>query len=177
MIGTKDLNNFAAMEISIRKGVRDDLPQVLGLIRELAAYEKAPGEVAVTIEEMERDGFGENPVFRFFVAELDKKIIGISLYYIKYSTWKGKCIFLEDIIVTEQYRKYGIGKKLFDEVVKVAKAMHARRMEWQVLEWNEPAIKFYEKVNSNFDAEWVNCKLTEGQIAEYFNASVTDSEH
>ncbi|MFL5765219.1 MAG: GNAT family N-acetyltransferase [Bacteroidia bacterium] len=155
------------MEITIRKGVRDDLPQVLDLVKELAAYEKAPGEVAVSIEEMERDGFGENPVFRFFVAELDKRIIGISLYYIKYSTWKGKCIFLEDIIVTEQYRKSGIGRKLFDEVVKVAKSMHVRRMEWQVLEWNEPAIKFYEKLNSNFDEEWVNCKLTGEQIAEY----------
>jgi GNAT superfamily N-acetyltransferase len=159
------------MDITIRKGVRDDLPQVLGLIKELAAYEKAPGEVAVSVEEMERDGFGENPVFRFFVAERDGKIIGISLYYVKYSTWKGKCIFLEDIIVTEKHRKSGIGRKLFDEVVKVAKAMHVRRMEWQVLEWNEPAIKFYEKVNSNFDAEWVNCKLVGEQIEQYeFNS-------
>ena len=156
------------MEITIRKGVRDDLPQVLELIRELAAYEKAPDEVAVSIAEMERDGFGENPVFRFFVAEKEEKIIGISLYYIKYSTWKGKCIFLEDIIVTEQHRKSGIGRRLFDEVVKVAKDMRARRMEWQVLEWNEPAISFYKKLDSNFDPEWVNCKLTGEQIAKYF---------
>ncbi|MCW3085941.1 MAG: family acetyltransferase [Bacteroidetes bacterium] len=154
--------------MNIRKGLITDLPQVLNLVKELAAYEKAPNEVAVTIAEMERDGFGENPVFRFFVAETDGKIVGISLYYIKYSTWKGKCIFLEDIIVTETQRKSGIGKKLFDEVVKVAKEMNARRMEWQVLEWNEPAIKFYEKVNSNFDGEWVNCKLVEKQIQEYF---------
>lgn len=157
------------MNITIRKGTKKDLPQVLDLIRELAAYEKAPLEVTVTIEEMERDGFGEHPVFHFFVAELDDKITGISLYYIKYSTWKGKCVFLEDIIVTEQHRKHGIGKKLFDEVVKVAKEMKARRMEWQVLEWNEPAIKFYEKLNANFDSEWVNCKLTEEQIAAYFD--------
>lgn len=167
MIKTKELNNFATMNITIRKGLKIDLPQVLNLIQELATYEKAPDEVAVTIAEMERDGFGDNPIFKFFVAEADGKIVGISLYYIKYSTWKGKCVFLEDIIVTESYRKYGIGKKLFEEVVKVAKEMNARRMEWQVLEWNEPAIKFYEKVNSHFDAEWVNCKLTEKQIQEY----------
>ncbi len=155
------------MNISIRKGLKGDLPQVLGLIQELATYEKAPAEVAVTIEEMERDGFGENPIFKYYVAEVDGKIVGISLYYIKYSTWKGKCVFLEDIIVTEPYRKYGIGKKLFDEIVKVAKEMKVRRMEWQVLEWNEPAIKFYEKVNSHFDGEWVNCKLVDSQIQEY----------
>jgi len=167
MIKTKELNNFGAMNISIRTGFKTDLPQVLKLVQELATYEKAPDEVAVTIAEMERDGFGENPIFKFFVAEAEGKIVGISLYYIKYSTWKGKCVFLEDIIVTESHRKYGIGKKLFDEVLKVAKEMKARRMEWQVLEWNEPAIKFYEKVNSHFDSEWVNCKLTEKQIQEY----------
>ena len=155
------------MNIAIRKGLKNDLPQVLNLIQELATYEKAPDEVAVTVAEMERDGFGNNPILKFFVAEVDGKIVGMSLYYIKYSTWKGKCVFLEDIIVTESFRKYGIGKKLFDEVVKVAKEMNARRMEWQVLEWNEPAVKFYEKVNSHFDGEWVNCKLTEKQIQEY----------
>jgi GNAT superfamily N-acetyltransferase len=167
MIKTKELNNFAPMDITIRQGLKADLPQVLNLIKELAVYEKAPDEVAVTVNEMEHDGFGENPIFRYFVAEAENKIVGISLYYIKYSTWKGKCVFLEDIIVTEAFRKYGIGKKLFDKVVAVAKEMKARRMEWQVLEWNEPAIKFYEKVNSNFDGEWVNCKLTEEQIINW----------
>jgi GNAT superfamily N-acetyltransferase len=156
------------MDITIRKGARNDIPFALELIKELAAYEKAPLEVSVTIEEMEEDGFGKNPIFDFFVAEIDKKIVGIALYYIKYSTWKGKCLFLEDIIVTESFRKEGIGKKLFDEVVKVAKEKKVRRMEWQVLEWNTPAIKFYEKVNSNFDNEWVNCKLTGDQIENYF---------
>jgi len=155
------------MNFIIRKGVKSDLPQVLNLIKELAAYEKAPLEVAVSIEEMERDGFGENPVYKFFVAETENKIVGISLYYIKYSTWKGKCVFLEDIIVTEDFRKHGIGKQLFDEVVKVSKELNARRLEWQVLEWNEPALKFYEKVNSHFDSEWINCKLTGEQIQEY----------
>jgi len=155
------------MNYIIRKGIKLDIPQALNLVKELAAYEKAPDEVAVTIEEMERDGFGENPIFHFFVAESEGKIMGIALYYIKYSTWKGKCIFLEDIIVTEAFRKSGIGKKLFDEVVKVAKKMNVRRLEWQVLEWNEPAIKFYEKVNSHFDKEWINCKLTDKEIKVY----------
>lgn len=158
---------FFSMKIAIRKGVKEDLPQVLSLIKELATYEKAPDEVTVTMEELEKDGFGEHPIFNFFIAENAGKIIGIALYYIKYSTWKGKCVFLEDLIVTEQFRKYGIGKKLFDEVVKVAKEMNAPRMEWQVLEWNEPAIKFYKKLNANFDNEWINCKLTGNEIQKY----------
>ncbi len=155
------------MNFSIRKGVQQDLPQVLGLIKELAEYEKAPLEVTVSVADMERDGFGEHPIFQFFVAETEGKIVGISLYYIKYSTWKGKCVFLEDIIVTEAYRKFGIGKKLFDEVVRVAKEMKVKRLEWQVLEWNEPAIQFYKKLNSHFDNEWINCKLTDKEIQEY----------
>lgn len=155
------------MNIAIRKGTKTDLPAVLNLVKELAIYEKAPNEVTVTLNDMERDGFGENPIFSFFVAETDGKIVGIALYYIKYSTWKGKCVFLEDIIVTEAYRQYGIGKKLFDEIVKVAKSMNAKRLEWQVLEWNEPAIKFYKKLNAHFDEEWINCKLTDKEIQEY----------
>ncbi len=155
------------MNFSIRKGNKSDLPQVLKLIKELATYEKAPNEVTVSVSDMERDGFGENPIFNFFVAESDGIIIGISLYYIKYSTWKGKCVFLEDIIVTEEYRKYGIGKKLFNEVVKIAKQMQVKRMEWQVLEWNEPAINFYKKLNSHFDNEWVNCKLTDIELNNF----------
>lgn len=155
------------MDFSIRKGTQKDIPDLLRLIRELAMYEKAPDEVVVREEDLRKDGFGENPVFQFFVAETEGKIIGISLFYIKYSTWKGKCIFLEDIIVNEPYRKYGIGRKLFDEVVKVAKEMKVKRLEWQVLEWNTPAIKFYEKINANFDKEWINCKLTESEIQNY----------
>lgn len=155
------------MIISVRKGVKSDLLAALELIKELALYENAPDEVSVTVEDMERDGFGEDPVFYFFVAEVERKIVGISLYYVKYSTWKGKCIFLEDIIVTEQYRKQGVGKKLFDEVVKVSKELIVQRLEWQVLEWNEPAIRFYEKINSNLDKEWINCKLTREQILHY----------
>jgi GNAT superfamily N-acetyltransferase len=155
------------MKITIRKGLQTDLAGALILIKELATFEKAPDEVIVTIEEMELDGFGENSVFKFFVAEVDNEIVGLSLYYIKYSTWKGKCVFLEDIIVTEKFRKFGIGKKLFDEVVIVSKELNVQRLEWQVLNWNEPAIKFYKKINSLFDSEWINCKLTREQIENY----------
>jgi len=148
----------------IRKGTEKDLLPVLDLVRELAIFEKAPAEVEVTIEEMINWGFGENKLFEFFVAEKENKIIGLALYYYKYSTWKGKCLFLEDIIVTEKERKNGYGKLLFNEVVKIAKQQKVRRMEWQVLDWNDAAINFYKKYNSNFDGEWINCKFTFEQI-------------
>jgi len=155
------------MEIKIRKGVESDLPQVLGLVKELAHYEKAPNEVDVTLEEMQSWGFGKDKIFEFFVAENENKIVGIALYYYKYSTWKGKCLFLEDIIVTEAFRRYGLGSKLFSEVVLVAKQQKVRRMEWQVLDWNEPALNFYKKYNSHLDPEWVNCKLTFQQLQSF----------
>ena len=161
------------MKIHIRKAQKKDLPSILGLIKELAAYEKAPKEVKVTLKELERDGFGKKKIFDCFVADLTpspsprgrgeqipkNKIVGIALYYIKYSTWKGKCIYLDDIIVTQSMRREGIGKKLFDEVVAVAKKMKVRKLEWQVLNWNKPAIGFYKKYSTVFDNEWINCKL------------------
>lgn len=155
------------MDIIIRKGETKDIPGALALIKELAEYERAANEVTVTLEQLEEDGFGEDAVYKFFVAEADDKILGIALYYIKYSTWKGKCVFLEDIIVTEKQRGNKIGEKLFKEVVKVAKEMKVPRLEWQVLEWNEPAINFYKKFNANFDKEWINCKLTGEQLMQY----------
>ena len=155
------------VDIKIRKGTEKDLPQVLGLIKELAEYERAPNEVEVTVEEMQNWGFGKEKLFDFFVAENENKIVGIALYYFKYSTWKGKCLFLEDIIVTEAFRRYGLGSKLFNEVVTVAKQLKVRRMEWQVLEWNEPAINFYKKYEANLDPEWVNGKLTYRQLQDH----------
>jgi len=146
--------------MAIRKGRKEDLSQVLNLVKELAIYEKAPNEVEVTISQMEEWGFGSDKIFDFFVAENNGEIVGIAVYYYKYSTWKGKCLFLEDIIVTENERKNGFGKLLFDAVVQVAKKDKVKRMEWQVLEWNEPAINFYKKTKTVFDDEWVNCKLT-----------------
>ena|SRR6218665_1847863 len=152
------------MAITIREGREDDLPAALALVRELAHFENAPDEVEVTVEEMRAWGFGPDKLFGFFVLETDRLLIGMALYYYKYSTWKGKCLFLEDIIVTESERRKGYGKLLFDAVVQVAKKEQVRRMEWQVLDWNTGAIEFYKTYNSLFDPEWINCKLTYERI-------------
>lgn len=154
------------MSALIRKGVEKDLPAVLNLVRELAIFEKAPKEVEVTIEEMQKWGFGKEKIFDFFILEKENVIVGMALYYYKYSTWKGKCLFLEDLIVTEKERKNGYGKLLFNEVVKVAKQEKVKRMEWQVLDWNATAIDFYKKYNTNFDGEWINCKLGFEQLQQ-----------
>ncbi len=151
-------------DVKIRVGDKNDLPNILNLIKELAEYEKASAEVEVTIAEMENWGFGPNKLFDFFVAEKNGEIVGLALYYYKYSTWKGKCLFLEDIIVTEKMRGSGIGKLLFNKVVEVAKKEKVRRLEWQVLEWNTPAINFYKKYNATLDPEWLNGKLTNYQL-------------
>ena len=155
------------MDIIIRKGNKEDLPQVFDLIMELAEFEKAPHEVDNTVEQMMEDGFGKQPVFGFIVAVLDEKIIGLSLYYYRYSTWKGKLLYLEDLIVTEEYRKNGIGKRLLDATVREALKLNCTGMQWQVLDWNEPAIEFYKKLGASFDAEWVNCRLTREQLENY----------
>jgi len=148
----------------VRKATKEDVSALLGLIKELALYEKAPQEVTITLEELVADGFGDNPVFGLFVAEQENVIVGIALYYEKYSTWKGRGLFLEDIIVTEKERGNGIGHALFQSVIAVAKERNAARMEWQVLDWNEPAINFYKKYEANLDSEWLNGKLTREQI-------------
>ncbi len=147
------------MNIKIRKGTAQDLNATLDLIKQLAEYEKAPNEVTVNVEQMYNWGFGKDKIFDFFVLEKNTTIIGIALYYFKYSTWKGKCLFLEDIIITENERQNGYGKLLFNEVAKVAKNEKVERMEWQVLNWNTPAIKFYKKYNAILDDEWINGKL------------------
>ena len=148
------------MEIEIRRGKKEDLSRVLELIKELALYEKAPDEVTITVEQLEKDGFGENPLYYFFVAEKDGHIIGLSLYYFRYSTWKGTRLYLEDIIVTESERGNGIGKNLFDITIKEALETECTGMMWQVLDWNEPAITFYKnKFNAHLDPEWINCHL------------------
>lgn len=153
--------------VLIRKGKKADLPHVLNLIQELALYEKAPEEVTNTVEAMERDGFGDQPVFRMLVAETDNKVVGMAIYFIKYSTWKGKGVYLDDIVVNENFRGRGIGKQLLDEVIRDCKTLDAKQLHWQVLNWNEPAIRFYKKYASSFDDEWINCKLTEQQILNF----------
>ncbi|MCB0401119.1 MAG: GNAT family N-acetyltransferase [Flavobacteriales bacterium] len=147
------------MDFHIRKAQREDLPEVLALVKELALYEKAPHEVTITLEELEQDGFGEHPLYWIILAENEDGILGMSFYYIRYSTWKGKCLYLEDIVVKEAHRGKSIGNALFEETIKAAKAMNAKLMTWQVLDWNEPAIKFYEKFNAELDGEWLNGKL------------------
>jgi len=155
------------MSVIIRKGLPEDIANALHLVKELAAFELAPNEVEVTIEEMIQWGFGSDKLFDFFVAEKNNTIIGMALFYYKYSTWKGKCLFLEDIIVTENERGQGIGKLLFNEVIKVAKEEKVRRMEWQVLDWNKHAIHFYKTYDATLDGEWINCKLTNHDLEKF----------
>tara|TARA_R110000796_G_scaffold96719_1_gene202852 strand:+ start:248242 stop:248718 length:477 start_codon:yes stop_codon:yes gene_type:complete len=155
------------MSITIRKGTAKDLTQVFELVKELAEYEKALHEVENSVERMTEDAFGEKPIFEFFVAEADGKIEGTAIFYYRYSTWKGKAIFLEDLVVRKEKRGAGIGKKLLDAIVQEAKDVDARQVMWQVLDWNEPAINFYKKLGTDLDEGWINCKLELKQIQEY----------
>jgi GNAT superfamily N-acetyltransferase len=150
----------------IRGGKKEDLPRVLELIRELAAYERAPDAVTNTVQMMEQDGFGSSPVYGMFVAEVDEKIVGISIYYYRYSTWKGRRLYLEDIVVTESQRGNGIGKQLFDRTMKHALDENCTGMMWQVLDWNEQAINFYKKYGASIGGDWLNCSLERNQIQE-----------
>lgn len=147
------------MDILARRATKNDLPQVLALIKELALYEKLPEEVMITLQELEKDGFGDQPLFWIIIAEHDNEVVGMSFYYIRYSTWKGKSLYLEDLVVKEEYRGQKVGKLLFEETIKAAKEMGAKIMTWQVLDWNEPAINFYKKYDAELDEEWINGKL------------------
>lgn len=147
------------MQITIRKGQAADVPQVYGLVKELAVYERAAAQVTNTVEQMIEDGFGKNPIYGLIVAETQGKIFGISLFYTRYSTWKGKRLYLEDLIVTESMRGHGAGKLLLDATVAEAKATNCTGVMWQVLDWNEPSIGFYERYGARLDGEWINCHL------------------
>ena len=159
-------------DVVIRKGRKEDLPRVLELVRELALYERAPEQVTNTVAMMEEDGFGAHPIYGMFVAERNNYIIGISIYYYRYSTWKGKRLYLEDIIVTETERGMGIGKQLFERTMKQTLEDNCTGMMWQVLDWNEPAINFYKKYGSSFDEAWVNCSLEATQIEQALNRQI-----
>ncbi len=147
------------MDITIRRAIKEDCQRLLELVQELAVYEKAPDEVTVTLQHFIESGFGTSPVWWAFVAEESGVIQGFALYYIRYSTWKGQRMYLEDILVTEEARGKGIGKLLMNRLIEEAKEKQFSGMMWQVLEWNEPAINFYKKYKANFDAEWVNCSI------------------
>lgn len=145
--------------ITIRPGVKEDLPSILTLVKELAEYEKALDQVNNSVNQMEEDGFGTNPVFGFLVAEVNGLIVGTSIYYYRYSTWKGRRLYLEDLVVTESQRGNGVGQQLFESTIELAQSTNCTGMMWQVLDWNEPAINFYKKYNSVMDKGWVNCNL------------------
>ena len=155
------------MEIQIRKAVKEDCTRMMELIKELAVYEKAPDAVTVSLDHFIESGFGENPVWWAYLATSPnpskggEKVQGFALYYIRYSTWKGQRMYLEDLLVTEKMRGQGIGKILLDKLIEVAQENKFSGIEWQVLDWNEPAINFYKKFNGvQFDGEWVNCSLS-----------------
>ena len=145
------------MKINIRKASKADLPSIYDLVKSLAIYEKAEQEVTATLKDYHNDF--EAGIFQSHVAEMDGKIVGMVLYYMNYSTWKGRMLYLEDFVVYEAYRRHGIGQLLWDELGKEAKRQGARLLKWQVLDWNEPAIKFYEKNNATIEKEWYNGKI------------------
>ncbi|MBD8488694.1 GNAT family N-acetyltransferase [Echinicola sp. CAU 1574] len=155
----------------IREGKKEDLPRIFELIEELAIYEKAPEQVTNTVAMMEEDGFGPNPVYGFFVLikEATQEIIGTAIYYYRYSTWKGRRLYLEDYIVTEKERGKGAGKLLFERVMKKSLEDNCTGMMWQVLDWNEPAINFYNKYNADIEEGWYNCHLQAEEIREMLN--------
>ena len=153
------------MSVIIRRAVKEDCARILELIQELAEFEKAPHEVTVTLAHFEESGFGNNPVWWAFVAEeidetsTSNTIHGFALYYIRYSTWKGQRMYLEDILVTRKMRGKQIGKQLFDRLIVESREKNLKGIVWQVLDWNEPAIEFYKKYSATFDNEWINCSI------------------
>ena len=148
------------MQIVIQKAVREDCEAIMQLVHELAVYEKAPDEVTVSMEHLIESGFGENPVWQAFVAKENNIVKGFALYYIRYSTWKGQRMYLEDLLVTENMRGKGVGKLLFEKLMEECKIKKYSGLVWQVLDWNEPAINFYKKFDGvKFDGEWVNCGM------------------
>lgn len=155
------------MEFTIRKGRIEDCESYLKLIQELADYEKAPDEVSITIENLEQEGFGIDAIFGSFTALQGNEVIGMAIYYEKYSTWKGRSLYLEDLIVTEDKRGIGAGKALFEAVMLEAKIRNCGRMEWQVLDWNQPAIDFYKSYGADLDPTWINGRFQKKQLQKF----------
>jgi len=152
------------MNVNLRLAQKEDCLRLLELVNELALYEKAPEEVTVTLQEFEDAGFDNKPIWKAFVAEIDGLIVGFALYYVRYSTWKGCRMYLEDLIVTEALRGRGIGKLLFDRLIVEAKELGFSGILWQVLDWNEPALNFYRKYEAKVESGWLNASLSREQL-------------
>lgn len=153
--------------MNIREGERKDMKAVLELIQELAVFEKEPDAVVITVADLERDGFGDHPLFHTFVAEVDGEIVGMALYYNRYSTWKGKTIHLEDLIVKEKMRGTGVGFALYAKIMAQGKIENVRRIEWNVLDWNTPAIDFYKKTGAKVLEDWRVAQMDEQGIHSF----------
>ncbi|MDG2425402.1 MAG: GNAT family N-acetyltransferase [Flavobacteriales bacterium] len=163
------------MEWSIRAGKKTDLPGVLKLIKALADYENALDQVEVTLEQLEADGFGPQPSYALIVAERGRELIGLSFYYIRYSTWKGKFLYLEDFVVDAACRRMGVGEALFEETMRAGVQMGVKGMCWQVLDWNELAINFYKKYEAQMSQNWLNGYLSGAQIRAICGSDSEDS--
>ncbi|MBI9040925.1 GNAT family N-acetyltransferase [Lutibacter sp.] len=158
------------MSFTIREAIKEDMSEVLSLIKELAHFEKETEAVEVTVEDLENDGFGKIPLFNCFVAEIDSKIVGMALFYSRYSTWKGPTIHLEDLIVTEKKRGLKIGSALYTKVIEFGYNKGVRRIEWAVLDWNKPAIDFYEKTGARVLRDWDTVHIENEAIENYINS-------
>lgn len=156
---------MATTNIYIRPALAEDAPAIMALVRELAEFEKAPNEVLVTEEDLLREGFGTDPIFKVHVAEVANEVVGIALFYTGYSTWKGRMIYLDDLVVRQAHRQQGIGRLLLESVFEYARYTGANLVKWQVLDWNEPAIKFYKQYSVHFDGEWLNCRVMTEALA------------
>lgn len=163
------------MSFNIRQGNEKDVPGMMKLVRELALFERAPEQVVNTEKMLLEDGFGKHSIYKVLVAEEvgTSQIIGMALYYTAYSTWKGKMLFLDDLIVTESWRRYGIGRQLINRFLAEAKELGVNQVRWQVLDWNTPAIDFYKSLGAEMDAEWITVKMSKLQIESYSAQQVT----
>lgn len=155
------------MSTIIRDAKKEDMPAVLELIKELAAFENEPEAVITTVETLEKEGFGEHPLFNVFVAEVDGKIEGMALFYYRFSTWKGRTLHLEDLIVREEKRGTGLGNALYRKVIEHANAQGLKRVEWVVLDWNKHAIDFYERSGATILKDWYTVQMDENGITKY----------
>lgn len=160
------------MTTIIRDARKEDMPAVLELIKELAAFEKEPDAVITTVDTLEKEGFGEHPLFHVFVAEVDGKIEGMALVYYRFSTWKGRTLHLEDLIVREEKRGTGLGNALYKKVIEYAKSQGLKRVEWVVLDWNQHAIDFYERSGANILKDWYTVQMDENGITKYVETNL-----